>query len=526
MKKTIAITLSLYFLLVGNIYSQKKIEKGLKQITPELLTQYITYLASDSMKGRNTPSRELDLAADYIATEFASIGIKKINGSYFQIIPFYTKNLDVNKSFLKISLGQESKNFSLKTDFTPFEMTADTLVNSSVVFAGFGITAPEYSYDDYKDIDVKGKIVLVMKHEPGEKDSKSPFDGERDTKYSQLATKLENAKQHGAIGLLIVTDPLNHIMLTPQGYPWPSLSKFMPQENLPVEICVKETLIPFVQVGDAVIKYLFGSVDSLKSIQKRIDASNLPSSFQINNSVCELSTKLNIHDFTAKNVVGFVEGKDSKLMKEVIIIGGHYDHVGFMKNHKEGEDYIFNGADDNASGTAGVMATAKAFASMKVKPKRSILFILFAGEEKGLYGSGFYCDNPLLPLNKSVAMLNMDMIGHNGNDSIEVEGEKLNPDLGIIIRNENKNIGLLIVEPKEDMYSRSDHYNFFKKDISAMGFSSGLHKDYHTVRDEVGLINSYKAARITKLAFRTAWFLANDKKHYTTVKRKKLILGD
>jgi len=521
MKKSIVIAFALCLLLTGNIYSQKKVEQGLNKITPELLKQYIDYLASDSMKGRNTPSRELNLAADYIAQEFASMGVQKVNGSYFQNIPFCTKNLDVNLSFLKISLGENSKSFKLKTEFTPFEMTADASVKSAIVFAGYGITAPEYSYDDYKDIDVEGKIVLVMKHEPGEKDSKSPFDGERDTKYSFVSNKLENAKKHGAIGLLMVTDPLNHIMLTPQGYPWPSLSKFMPQDNLPVEMCVKENQIPFVQVGDAVIKYLFGNVDSLKSIQRRIDSSTSPSSFQINNSDCELSTKLDIHDFIAKNVVGFVEGKDSKLKNEVVIIGGHYDHVGFMKNHKEGEDYIYNGADDNASGTAGVMATAKAFASMKVKPKRSILFILFAGEEKGLYGSGFYCDSPLLPLDKSVAMLNMDMIGRNGNDSIEIEGESLNPDLAKIIRNENKSIGLLIVDPKEDMYSRSDQYNFYKKNISAMGFSSGLHKDYHTVRDNPDLINNFKSAQISKLAFRTAWLIANNKKYYTTVKKKK-----
>ncbi|RPH34511.1 MAG: M20/M25/M40 family metallo-hydrolase [Bacteroidales bacterium] len=521
MKKTICITLSFCIFLVGNIFSQKKVEQGIKQITPELLKQYIDYLASDSMKGRNTPSRELDLAADYIANEFELMGVKKVNGSYFQNIPFCSKNLNVNKSYLKISFGQDSKSFNLKTDFTPFEMTADTMVKSSLVFAGYGITAPEYKYDDYKDIDVKGKIVLVMKHEPGEKDSKSPFDGVTDTKYSLIFDKLENAKQHGAIGLLVVTDPLNHIMLTPQGYPWPSLSKFMPQDNIPIEMCVNEMLIPFVQVGDAVIKYLFGSVDSLKKIQKRIDTSNSPLSFNLNSSDCELSTKLDIKNIIAKNVVGFIEGKDSKLKNELLVIGGHYDHVGYMKNHKDGEDYIFNGADDNASGTAGVMVTAKAFASMKVKPKRSILFILFAGEEKGLYGSKYYCDNPLFSTAKTVAMLNMDMIGRNGNDSIELEGVLLNPALNRIIVKENRKVGLKVVDPTEDMYARSDHYNFYKKGISSMGFTSGLHKDYHTVRDNPNVINHFKVAQITKLAFRTAWFVANDKKYYSIVKKKK-----
>ena len=521
MKKTIVISLSLYFLLVGNIYSQKKVDEGLKQITPELLKQYIDYLASDSMKGRNTPSRELDLAADYIAKAFESMGIQKVNGSYFQNIPFCSKNLNVDKSFLKISLGQESKNFNLKTDFTPFEMTADAMVKSSIVFAGYGITAPEYSYDDYKDVDVKGKIVLIMKHEPAEKDSKSTFNGDKDTKYSTLNSKLENAKLHGAIGLLVVTDPLNHIMLTPQGYPWPSLSKFMPQDNLPIELCEKKELIPFAQVGDAVIKYLFSSLDSLKNIQKKIDTSNSPASFQITGSECELSTKLNVKDLVAKNVVGYIEGRDKSLKNELVIIGGHYDHIGYMAKHKEGEDYIFNGADDNASGTAGVMATAKAFSSMKVKPKRSILFICFAGEEKGLYGSDYYVEHPLYPLDKSVAMLNMDMIGRNGNDTIEIDGFQFNPDLAKIMLKEAKNLGLKQFESKEYLFERSDHYNFFKHGITAVDISSGLHKDYHTVRDNPETIIPLKVALISKLTFKTAWIMANEKKYYKILPLKR-----
>jgi hypothetical protein len=223
----------LSLLLTGNIHAQN-INKGLKQITPELLKQYIDYLASDSMMGRNTPSPELDLAASNIAEEFAAMGIQKINGSYFQNIPLCVNNLDAENCLFRISKGPESIIFKLKTDYTPFEMTADTVVKSSLVFAGYGITAPEYNYDDYKNMDVKGKIVLVMKHEPGEKDSTSQFDGIKETKYSSLTTKLENAKQHGAVGLLVVTDPVNHLLLTPQGFPWPGLSKFLPQDNLSV----------------------------------------------------------------------------------------------------------------------------------------------------------------------------------------------------------------------------------------------------------------------------------------------------
>lgn len=521
MKKTSAIILFLCLFLVGNIYSQKNVEQGLKQITPELLKQYIDYLASDSMKGRNTPSPELDLAADYIAQQFASMGIQKVNGSYFQNIPFCSKNLDVKNTSLKISLGDNSKEFNLKTDFTPFETTSNGVVNASIVFAGYGITAPEYNYDDYKDLDVKGKIVFILKHEPGEKDSKSPFLGDQETKYSSLVSKVENAINHGAIGLLVVTDPLNHIMLTPQGYPWPSLSKFMPQDNLPIELCVNNPSIPLVQVGESVVKYFFGSVDSLKNIQRRIDKDYKPQSFAISNSSCQLATKLITHDYIAKNVVGYIKGKDRKLKNEFVIIGGHYDHVGYMAKHKPGEDYIFNGADDNASGTAGVIANAKAFTSMKNKPKRSVLFICFAGEEKGLYGSDYYVEHPLFPLDKSVAMLNMDMIGRNGNDTLEVDGFEYNPDLAKIMLKEAANLGLKQFDSKEYLFERSDHYNFFKHGMTAVDITSGLHKDYHTVRDNPDAINPLKAALISKLTFKTAWIMANESKRYAIIKPQR-----
>jgi hypothetical protein len=520
MNKIVTVSCLLFLLFAGNISSQN-LKKGLKQITPDLLEQHINYLASDSLKGRNTPSPGLDLAADYIAGQFASMGIQKVNGSWFQNIPLITKNLDVDKCLFRLTKGEESKTFPLKTDYIPFEMTADTLVKSSVLFAGYGITAPEYHYDDYQGMDVRGKIVVVMKHEPGEKDSTSLFNGKTDTKYSFIKTKVENAIKHGAIGLLVVTDPLNHMLLNPQGYPWPSLSKFLPQDNLPVELITRETNIPVIQIGETVVKFLFGSLDSLKNIQKRIDKSNSPSSFQIVHTECDLSTRLKITGYNAKNVMGILEGKNSMLKKEYVVIGGHYDHVGFMKNHKNGEDYIYNGADDNASGTAGVLAIAKAFTSMKTKPERSVVFILFAGEELGLFGSKYYCENPLLPVEKTVAMLNLDMISRNGRDTLQLDGLKQNPDMAEIISKEAKKMKFINIEGDEDLFKRSDHYNFFKKGISAMDITSGLHKDYHTVRDNPDSVDPEKAARISELTFKTSWIIANEKKYYKTISLTK-----
>lgn len=512
---------SLFFLIVllfssDSLHAQK-LRKGLARITPELMEQHIAFLASDSMKGRKTPGPELDRAADYLAAQFSAMGIETVHGERFQEVPLYTKNLDQEGSLFSITREGKMKSFRLKTDYTPFDGTADTLVQSALVFAGYGITAPEFGYDDYKDIDVRGKIVLVMKHEPGEKDSTSRFDGVKETTHSLLATKVSNAREHGAAGLLLVTDPLNHLLLTPQGYPWPGLSQFLPSDNLPVELARKSGSFPFVQVGESVVKILFGSIDSLKNIQRRMDASLLPHSFEFPATECKLRTALTIEKFTAWNVVGMIGGKDKKLKNEFVVIGGHYDHVGYLKNLKAGDDSIFNGADDNASGTAGVLAVAQAFAAMKKKPARSILFVLFAGEELGLYGSEHYCNNPLVPLEKSVVMLNLDMISRNGADTLQISGLRLNPGLAEILLEETEKLGLRNFPEAEDLFKRSDHYNFFQKGVSGVDITTGLHKDYHKVSDDPGHSNPAKAAKVAAMVFNTAWRIANDDIYLETV---------
>lgn len=498
------------FLLSPNFLKAQRLEKALSVITPELMEQHIGFLASDSMKGRNTPGPELDRAAGYLAAEFTSLGIAPVRGLRFQEVPLQTTNLDQEGCLFSVTREGKARTFRLKSDYTPFDLTADTLVRSSLVFAGYGITAPEYGYDDYKDLDVKGKIVLIMKHEPGEKDSTSRFKGLEETSHSLLTTKLENARNHGAIGILLVTDPLNHMLLTPQGYPWPGLSKFLPSDNLPVELAGKSERLPFVQVGETVIKALFGSIDSLKNIQRRMDASLAPLSFEFPGTECTLRTALTYTRLTAKNVVGMIEGRHRKLKSEVVVVGGHYDHVGFLKNAKEGEDPIFNGADDNASGTAGVMAVARAFKSMKKRPSRSVLFILFAGEELGLYGSKHYCRNPLLPLDKTVVMLNLDMISRNGTDTLQISGMKHNPDLAEILLRESEKVGLKNTPEEEDHFSRSDHYNFFKEGVSAVNITTGIHDDYHKVSDDPASVDPGKAARVAALTFLTAWKIAGD----------------
>lgn len=500
--------------------STSSVEKqGLEIITPELVRDYITFLASDSLKGRSTPSPELDTAGAFIARNFKANRLSPVNGSYFQNVLLGKVSLGEDNQ-LKIVKDGIEKSFSIKDEFVPFEMTANKSIDAPIVFAGYGITAPEFKYDDYKDINVKGKIVFILKHEPGEEDSSSVFEGKNLTQYSEIKEKVNTAIDNGAAGIMIATDPLNHSLLTPRGFPWPSLSRIIPKDALPITLLDDEAhKVPVIQVGEEVIKFLFGSVERLKQIQIDIDKNTSPVSFEIKGCEVFIQTSTKINEHVSNNIVGFIEGSDPKLKDELVIIGAHYDHLGYIKNHKPDEDYIYNGADDNASGTTAVMALAKAFGQLKFKPKRSLLFITFVGEELGLLGSQAYVNNPIFPLEKTVAMLNFDMVGRNAKDTLYIVGTSRSPDLMEVNAYENEKIGFTLCYNQEQFLGRSDQASFLKKKIPVLFYTTGEEGQYHKVSDEVSLIDFSKEARIVRLAFLTALYIANDNHYYKVIQR-------
>lgn len=504
--------------LCNGVFAQNPPRKGLQQITETLLKSHTDYLASDALKGRDTPSKELDLAADYIVNQFREAGIQPVNGSYFQTIDFCASDIDVSKCAFGIAQNGVNQSFELKKNFTPLAESATGNATGNIVFAGYGITAPEKGYDDYANINVKGKIVLILKHEPQEKDKNSIFDGDQFTPYSEVSYKIKNAYEHGAAGVILVTDPLHHLAITAQGYLWKSL--YLPKRSKPMyEICSSDgntDKIPAVVIDREVVNHIFGDVDSLKNIQERIDQTLQPQSFEIPNKQANIAVEIDHNRFPSQNIIGWIEGKNPELKNEFVLIGAHYDHIGIASRPNSQNDSIMNGADDNASGTAGVLAIAKAFALGKTKPERSVIFMLFTGEEKGLIGSNYYVNHPLFPLEKTVAMINLDMIGRNGSDTVYVEGAKYNPDLSQIAINSVEKFGLKRFVMQQDLYQASDHYSFFKKGISAIGFTSGLHKDYHTASDNPEDIQPVKMRKIAQLAYHTAYYIANKKIYFTT----------
>lgn len=508
------------------LYPQATPEKGLEQITVPLVKEYIDFLASDEMRGRSAPGIEIDKAADYIATQLESYPIRPVNGGYFQELPFCASDLIVENCAFSLTKSGNTRHFTIKENFTPLFETGSSNAKGELVFAGYGISAPEYNYDDYSGLDVNGKVVLIMKQEPCQKDTiTSIFDGNRATKYSNIGYKVQNAATHGASGVLLVTDPLHNMAITAQGHLWNSL--YMKGNATPIyNLCEEQaTPIPAVQINREVINEIFGSVDSLRSLQRAIDENVQPNSFLIQDALVDLSVSIKRKDLPSSNVIGWLEGSDEELKNEYVVIGAHYDHIGVTPFANNLNDSIMNGADDNASGTAAVMAVAKAFAALEKKPARSVVFMLFTAEERGLIGSEYYTNNPLFPLEKTVAMINLDMVGRNGTDTVFVVGEQYNPELAELVTNEIANLELVkgnigSINMPMDLYQSSDYYPFYKKGISAIGFTSGLHEDYHRVSDNPDKINHEKVQQIAQLAFSTAWKVANSRQYFSIIKKQ------
>jgi hypothetical protein len=385
-----------------------------------------------------------------------------------------------------------------------------------VAFAGYGIDAPEYGYNDFTGIDVKGKVALVLGHEPQANDANSKFAGTWDTYHAFYWEKLEELRKRGAAGLLVVQDRVRRpVKQTPASSPrasgGPSFALAGPMWDIP-------TFTISRKVADQLLAPSGKTTDEL---QDSIDRTVHPDSIEVPSSSACLSknfTDLEKHD--GRNVVALIEGSDQNLKAQAVIVTAHHDHMGVRNGH------IYNGADDNASGVAGLLEIARAFSQGKVHPKRSVLLIAYDGEERIFLGSYYYVTHPIVPLDQTVANINMDMIGRNENDAnwpvppdgnvnmVNVLGTRYNAGLRKVIDRENDRVGLKldykmdVVDP-DSLWSRSDHFWFAALHIPQVEFQTGLHPDYHTDHDTWNRINYPKLTKIVRLVFLSVDELAN-----------------
>jgi len=492
------LTLLLFSLAFLPLYAPDYPEEVLKvknSIKGKILVSHIDFLASGYCRGRETGEKGMDVAAKYITTILQGSDLEPAGefGNYYQGVRLNTISLG-QRNQLQIEERRDgmtlTKKAQLDWDYLPVYISAEKQVTAPLVFAGYGITAPEHKYDDYKNLNARGKIVLVMRHEPKENDPSSPFEGRRLSYYGTLLSKILNAQKHGAVGILFATDPLNHKELTPSatgGTYWPSL--------------VKETAAIDGKLAD----HLLGDEYSLIRLQEEIDNKMMPHSFSIPGKRISLAINFKKEPVSAYNIVAKVRGSDPQLKEEVVIVGAHYDHEG-----KDLRGRVFGGADDDASGTAGVMELARAFQHLKEKPKRTILFILFTAEEKGLLGAKYYVENPLFPLEKTVAMINLDMIGRNDVEQMSLIGRFQYPKLFSIIDGANKaSVNFDLNFAVEEFIRQSDHFPFMRKDVPTVFFNSGMHDQLHTPRDTVDHILPEKVQKATQLVFLALWEIAN-----------------
>jgi len=453
----------------------------------------VKYLASDALKGRGSGTPELNQAATYIADQFKKAGLEPVRGSYFQ--PFEaTVGAEMGPNNSLALLGSSPRSYKLRQDFIPLSFSGSGDKSAGLVFVGYGITAAEYNYDDYAGMDVHGKAVLVLRHEPQEEDEKSVFRGKQVTRYAALVSKAITARNRGAAAMVLVNDPVNHaddLLIRFGGIDGPN-----------------DLGVPVIQVKRSVAEeWMKRAGRSLEDLQKAIDRDLSNQSFSLPSDV-QVKVQADVRQRRAvlRNVVGFLPGSDPALRDQFLVIGAHYDHLGLGEQDSLAPDkagQIHHGADDNASGTAGVMELARAFIAERARLRHSVLFMAFSGEEKGLLGSAHYAEEPLLPLDRTLAMLNLDMIGRVNRNRLFIGGVGTSPQFRQWLQEENKDIGFQL-DFSDSGYDASDHTSFTRRDIPVLFFFSGLHADYHKPSDTWEKQLPAETAKVLDLVSRVA----------------------
>ena len=526
--------------------------KGFDTLQESTLRRDLSYVASDKLEGRMSLQPGDEAAIDWIARQFSEAGLKPAavgsdgKPSFRQSFELIEYRPDRDSNSMTLTRAGISTAYHAPQASGAWKHAID--LTAPVVFAGYGITAPELNYDDFKGIDARGKIVLVFDHEPQEDDPHSIFNGTGNTRYATTRVKLLNAQSHGAVALIVVAEPNRHHLTNAERYAkiGGSAARMTP---LPLQAIAEDELhIPAVQVLDAVAAELLATSGATPSaLQSAIDRDLTPQSRVLADTVVTLHLRnTSEHTGITANVAGLLEGSDPGLKAETILITAHHDHdgtspcppgVGGIDESGNATPagpncvQVWHGADDNGSGTVGVVNLARAFAANPVRPRRSILFVVFASEERGLLGAFWMAAHPLRPLDTTRAQINFDMIGRDEKPSLQTDGliqipadtsNRLNligalysPDYNRIVHEENKAVGLVLDdrfdhESALNVFFRSDQFPFVLKNIPAFWFFTGFHPDYHHISDTVEKIDFVKMNKILQLAYLSAWRFGTD----------------
>ena len=501
-------------------------------ITAADLRREVAHLASDAMGGRLTATPGNEAAAQYIAEQFRRHGLRGAGGSFRHTVDLVVAAQEAGNALLART-GTGSEAAELSRDFIPAPFSASGSAAGPVVFAGFGITADGLEHDDYRHADLAGKVVLVLDHEPGEFDPQSPFAGIVTSEHGAAIRKALAAQRRGAAAVAIAPDVHNHTRwwTVPDlaGRFWPRGQPRVPPYQLAAR--VDRLQIPVVRISAALAERLVGAAGrTLQELGAHAETAGGGTAVELPEVELEVTVRVRHATTPVDNVVGLIEGADPELRDEWIILCAHYDHEGVVG------DRIFNGGDDNASGVAGLLEIAEAYgvaAAAGRRPRRSILLAAWNAEEQGLLGAWGYTEQPLAPLEDTVAVINMDMIGRSeevpagggfrfaglepqtaesNRNAVNIIGSTYSEDLRAATSAANRSAGLDLRfrydNNRSNLLRRSDHWPFLFNAVPAIFVHTGLHPDYHTERDHPDTLEYEKMARVVQLVYELSWDLA------------------
>lgn len=483
MKKVINYSILLNLFIVLGLASCTTINIDNPEISVEELSTHIKYLASDSFEGRYPGTAGDLLAAEYIANQFGDFGLEAFKENYLQNFEIVT-SVKAGEANSFIYNGDTA---ILNTDFTPLSFSENASLTASVCFGGYGfnIDTDNIKWNDYEGIDFKGKWLIFLRGEPEIDSLQSPY-----MKFSSDRDKVMLAKDMGASGVLLVSGP-----------------GFSARDNLdePSKI-IGSTGMPVFQISRKLANHLFEGTDyKIETLEEALNKERKPQSFAMDMSIAATS---NIEQEKTKtyNVVGFLEGNDPILKNEYIVIGGHYDHLGWggqgSSSRMQDTVAVHYGADDNASGTAAVIEIAEKFAANKELLKRSVVFVAFGAEEMGLLGSKFFVDEKMIAPENISIMLNMDMIGRlSAENNLEISGAGTAKELKDLLNEDSMGLKLAL---SDEGYGPSDHASFYGVDVPVLHISTGAHLDYHTPFDTFDRLNMEGLKLVADYVFKLA----------------------
>jgi len=503
------------------------VNPGMSEISSADLESHLSFLASPLLEGRMNGEPGLDIAAAYIESQIKLLGLKPANGnSFIQPFPVFRKSMDRQKTTISIISGDNDTVILREPMYQLYPSGAsDFQIEGEVVFAGYGIKNDKFGYNDFDKINPEGKILIIMNRSPLSDEGVPVFDSPGESPYTGIQRKIMTLVFTKARAVLFVADPKSGFSTLEEQYPGiagqlGSELSLKDSKTATIDLPgIPKMIFVHRKVADELLR---GTGFTLESLQKSIDSDRKPHSFEIKNKKTLITEVSLTTEETLKNVAGYIEGSDPVLKNEVVIFSAHMDHIGGSG------DRINTGADDNASGCSALLELAGAFSSMPDKPLRSVAFLWVSGEEIGLYGSKHYSENPLFPLEKTIADLNIDMIGRvkgvadttdenpmSGPSSVFAIACNQSSDLMKIAEEADKNsvidfdYSLSGRNHPLQLFARSDHYNFVRKDIPVLFFSTGIHTDYHTPGDVIDKIDFGKMELVTKAIYDIGFTLAN-----------------